>query len=190
MKGWVVWFTGLPGSGKTVRARELLKKLNEKNIETEYLRMDEIRDILTPKKKYTEEERDFAYRALVLISKFLANHGINVILDATGHKRIWRKLARNIIPRFVEVYVKCPLELCMKRESAREDNLVVREMYKKALERIKDGKEIDGLGEVIGVDVEYEEPKKPDLIMESDKLSPEESSKKIFDFLKSKGWLQ
>jgi len=78
----------------------------------------------------------------------------------------------------------------MKRESAREDNLVVREMYKKALERIKDGKEIDGLGEVIGVDVEYEEPKKPDLIMESDKLSPEESSKKIFDFLKSKGWLQ
>jgi adenylylsulfate kinase len=189
MRGWVVWLVGLPGSGKTARAREFFKELNEKNIETEYLKMDEIRDLLTPKKKYTEEERDHAYRALVLISKFLSAHGINVILDATCHKKVWRELARNIIPRFVEIYVKCPLELCMKRESAREDNLVMKELYRKALERIKDGKEIDGLGEVIGVDVEYEEPKQPDLVIDSEKLTPEESSKEILKFLKFKGWL-
>lgn len=189
MKGWVVWLTGLPGSGKTVRARELLKKLNEKNIEIEYLRMDEIRDILTPKKKYTEEERDCAYRALVLISKFLSDHGINVILDATGYRRVWRELARKIIPKFVEVYVECPLEICMKRESERKDNLILSDLYKKALRRMKEGKEIDGLGEVIGVDVEYEKPKKPDLVIESDKLSPKESSEKIFRLLESKRWI-
>jgi len=182
MKGWAVWLTGLPGSGKTTIAKELMKKFEK----VEYLRMDEIRKILTPKREYTEKERDYAYRALVSIAKSLTDNGTNVIIDATAHRRVWRDLARDLMPNFVEVYVKCPLEICMTRESKREDNLVLRDLYKKALERMKSSKRIVGLGEVIGVDVEYEEPDKPELTIESDKLGSKESSEKIFQFLKLK----
>jgi adenylylsulfate kinase len=186
MKGWALWITGLPGSGKTERAKEVLKKLEQKNVKVQHLRMDEIRKILTPERKYTEEERDHAYRALVLIGKFLTENGINVIIDATGHRRIWRDLARELIPNFAEVYVKCPLETCIERESKRKDNLIVSNLYKKAMDRIKTGEKVDGIGEMIGVDVSYEEPEKPELIIESDKLNPKESSEKIFQFINKK----
>lgn len=189
MRGWAIWFTGLPGSGKTLRAKKLLKKLQRSGIYAEYLRMDKLRKILTPKRKYTEEERDYVYRALVLIGKFLTDNGTNVIMDATGHKRVWRELARKLIPKFAEVYVKCPLDVCMDRESKRKDNLILSDLYKKAIRRKRDGVIIDGLGEMIGIDVEYEEPKKPELVIESDKINPKESSEKIFKLLKSKRWV-
>jgi len=189
MRGWAIWITGLPGSGKTLRAKSLLKILKKKKIKTEYLRMDEIREILTPQRKYTEEERDYAYRAIVLIGKSLTDNGINVVMDATSHKRVWRELAKKLIPKFVEVYVKCPLDVCIDRESKRQDNLILSDLYKKAIGRKKNGVIIDGLGEMIGIDVKYEEPKKPDLVIESDKTNPKTSSEKIFKFLKSKRWI-
>jgi adenylylsulfate kinase len=186
MNGWAVWITGLPGSGKTGRARELLKKLKQKNIKVEYLRMDEIRKILTPEKKYTEEERDHAYRALALIGKFLTENGINVIIDATGHRKVWRELARELMPNFTEVYIKCPLEICVERESKRRDDLVVSNLYKKAMNRIKTGEKTDAIGEMVGIDTPYEEPEKPELIIDSSKLDPKKSSEKIFEMINDK----
>jgi len=184
MNGWAVWITGLPGSGKTKRAKELLKRLEQKNVKVEYLRMDKIRKILTPERNYTEEERDHAYRALVLLGKFLTEHGTNVIIDATGHRKVWRELARELIPNFAEVYVKCPLETCVERESNRKNNLVVSDLYKKAMKRLKTGEDVDDIGEMIGIDVPYEEPEKPELIIDSKKLSIKESSDKIFQMIK------
>ncbi|MDI6826065.1 MAG: adenylyl-sulfate kinase [Candidatus Aenigmarchaeota archaeon] len=186
MKAWAVWLTGLPGSGKTVRAKELLKKLKQINIKVEYLRMDEIRKVLTPKQEYTEKERDYAYRAFVLIGKFLTENGINVIMDATGHRKVWRELARELIPNFAEVYLKCPLNICIEREANRKNNLVVSNLYKKAYERLKTGKKIKLVGDVIGIDVPFEEPDSPDMIIDSDKIDPKESSEKIFQFLNLK----
>jgi adenylylsulfate kinase len=189
MKGWGVWITGLPGSGKTVTAKEFLKQLKKKKIQAEYLRMDEIRKVLTPKRKYNGEERDYAYRSLVLIAKFLTDNEVNVVIDATGHRDVWRKLARRLMPKFLEVYLKCPLNLCMDRESKRKDNLILSNLYEKAKRRMGDGVIIDGLGEVIGVNVEYEEPRKPDLVIESDKLGLKESADEILKLLKSKRWV-
>jgi len=186
MKGWAVWLIGLPGSGKTVRARELLNKLKEKKINFEYLRMDEIRKILTPQQEYTEKERDHAYRALILIAKFLTDNGINVVMDATAHRKIWRELARELIPNFAEVYIKCPLTVCMKREANRRDNLIVSNLYKKALERKLTGKRKKLVGEVIGIDIPFEEPDKPDLLIEAYKFDPKESSEKIYQLIKKK----
>jgi adenylylsulfate kinase len=183
MKGWAVWLTGLPGSGKTVRAKQLLSKLDEMKIKYEYLRMDEIRKILTPQQEYTEKERDHAYRALILIAKFLTDNGINVVMDATGHRKVWRKLARELISNFIEVYIKCPLSVCMKREANRKDNLIVSKLYKKALERKLSGKKKKSVGQVIGVDVPFEEPDKPELVIESYKFDPKESSVKILRLL-------
>jgi len=184
MKGWTIWLTGLPGCGKTARAIELLNLLNKNNINVRHLSMDEIREFLTPEKKYTEEERDHAYRSLILIAKFLTESGVNVLIDATGHRREWREMARDLIPNFMEVYIKCPIKVSIERESKRKDNLVMRNLYEKALKRIREGKEISGLGQMIGIDVPYEESENPDFIIESDKLDPKESSKLIFQSLK------
>lgn len=181
---WVVWITGLPGSGKTLRAKELLKKLEQQNMKVEYLRMDVIRKILTPERKYTEEERDHAYRAIVLLGKFLTENGVNVIIDATGHKKVWRELARELIPHFLEVYIKCPLETCIERESNRKDNLLVSNLYKKAMKRLETGEKSDAVGQMIGIDVPYEEPDNPELMIDSEKLNIKESSNKIFQMIK------
>jgi adenylylsulfate kinase len=186
MNGWAVWLTGLPGSGKTERAKEVLRKLGQQGIKVEYLRMDKLRKILTPEKKYTKLERDYAYRALVLIGKFLTDNRINIIIDATGHKKVWRELARELIPNFAEVYVKCPLEICIERESNRKDDLVVSNLYKKAIERLKTGKKVRGIGQMIGIDVTYEESVRPELIIDSYKLDINESAEKIFQMINHK----
>jgi len=186
MNGWAVWITGLPGSGKTERARGVLRKLGQQNVKVEYLRMDAVRKILTPRKKYTKEERDHAYRALVLIGKFLTDNRVNVLIDATGHRKVWRELARELIPNFAEVYIKCPLETCIERESNRKDDLVVSNLYKKAMERFKTGKKVKGIGQMIGIDVPYEESLRPELIIDSYKLDINESAEKIFQMINHK----
>ena len=177
---FVVWITGLPGAGKTTIAKILMEILEEKGIPARYIRLDEIRRIIVPNPRYTEEERDIVYRALVLMAKFLHECGVNVVLDATGHRRRWRDLARELIPGFLEVYVKCPIEICMKRETEREQSLVKKRLYLDALERLRKGVKIEGLGEVPGVDVPYEESFNPDLILESDRLNPRESAMLIY----------
>jgi len=184
MRGWAIWLTGLPGSGKTARAIELSHLLDKIKIKVQHLRMDEIRNILTPEKKYTEEERDHAYKSLILIAKFLTENGVNVIIDATGHRKEWRNMARELIPNFMEIYVNCPIEVSMRRESKRKDDLVMRNLYEKALKRLKEGKDIDGLGQMIGIDVPYEESENPDLVIRSDILNVKESSQLIFQKMK------
>jgi adenylylsulfate kinase len=182
---WVVWLTGLPGSGKTSIASELVRLLH---VPVEMLRLDEFRKRLVPEPQYTEEERDLVYNAVGVMASLLAAHGVNVVIDATAHRRKWRDRARGQISSFYEVYVKCPLDVCMKRESQREDNLIVSNMYKKALERKKElerGASIEKseVGEVIGVDVHYEEPEHPELIIDSNETTPREGAVLIYDML-------
>lgn len=171
---FAVWLTGLPGSGKSTIARRLKAKLPR----AEWLRMDEFRGFITPKREYTEEERDIAYRAMILAGKHLVRNGISVIFDATGHRRKWRELARKQIPNFYEVYVKCPLKTAMEREANRKDSLIVRNMYRKALQRLE-GKRVKMLGEVIGIDVPYGAPRRPDLVIDSETVKPGEAARKI-----------
>jgi len=181
MKAFAIWLTGLPGSGKSTIAKELVKKLKGKKIQI--LRMDEFRKFLTPKPKYTEEEREFAYRAMVLIGYYLVQNGINVIFDATGHRRQYRNFAAGLIRDFYEIYVKCGLKTAMRREAGRKENLILRDLYRKALQRLE-GKKIKLVGEVIGVDVPYEAPKKPDLTIDSERMNPKVAAEKIAQILK------
>jgi adenylylsulfate kinase len=107
-------------------------------------------------------------------------------MDGTAYKLSMRKRAREKMGnRFAEVYVRCSVETAMKRESQRENGLVMADLYKKALERKRTGKDYPGLGEVIGVDVEFEEDKNAELIIENDELTLDQAVSKVLEFIDS-----
>jgi adenylylsulfate kinase-like enzyme len=180
---FAVWITGLPGSGKSTIAQELAKRLTN----TEYLRLDAIRSKFIKDPKFTDEERDRTYDLFVDEGIRVLGSGRNVLYDATAHKLAWRKKARENIKDFVEVYVKCPVNVCMDRESHREGGLVQADLYKKALERKASGKKFEKLGNVVGIDVEYEENANAEVVIDSSILGPKEAAEKIVSVLKKKG---
>ncbi len=176
---WVIYITGLPGSGKSTIAQALLELLASQKIDAVYLRLDEIRKEIVPDPHYTEEEREKVYRAYAERGLALFEEGKNVILDAAAHRKKWRELVRARAKNFLEVHIECDLDTCIGRESERKEGLVMADLYRKALERKKTGKDFPGLGQVVGVDVPYEENEKAEIKIESDKISPEEAAKVI-----------
>ena len=146
--------------------------------------MDAIRAEIFPNPTYSDKERDTAYRSFVLIGSLLSKSGVTTILDGSGHKRMWRDLARKKCPRFLEVYVKCPIEICIQRENNRINQSNVRKkLYADALERLRTGKKIKGLGKVPGVDEPFEESFAPEIVIDSSKESLEALVKKVIQNL-------
>jgi adenylylsulfate kinase len=161
-----IWITGLPGSGKSTVA-DALKKYHPEFI---ILRMDELRRVVTPEPTFSDPERELVYRSLVYIAKKLTELGHHVVIDATGNLRKWRELARTLIPRFIEVYLKCPLEVCMEREGHRlKRHKAPKDIYKKGTQGWP----------VPGMVVPYEEPLNPEIIIDTDKTSLEDSTATI-----------
>ncbi|MBI5408085.1 MAG: adenylyl-sulfate kinase [Nitrospirae bacterium] len=163
---YVIWITGLPGSGKSVVSSALKKRAPDAVI----LRMDELRKVVTPEPDYSDAEREYVYRSLVYAAKTIYELGHNVIIDATGSRRAWRDLARKLIPDFIEVYLKCPIELCVEREKARVDtHSAPKEIYEKGRAGWP----------VPGINVPYEEPEEPDLTIDTKEISPDEAAERI-----------
>jgi adenylylsulfate kinase len=162
MGGIAIWITGLPGSGKSTVADEI-RKLHPGLL---ILRMDELRKVVTPEPTYSDAERDLVYRTLVYIARTLTELGHSVIIDATGNLKKWRRLAREQIPRYIEVYLRCPLELCVRREQRRaETRDAPRGIYKKG----------EAGWPVPGLIVPYEEPPDPEITIDTGEVPLEES---------------
>ncbi|MEM3161424.1 MAG: adenylyl-sulfate kinase [Candidatus Bathyarchaeia archaeon] len=173
-KGWCVWITGLPGSGKSVTSKALLTSLEKEGMKAQILSSDALRKILTPKPTYSLEERDMVYATLVYIAELLTRNGVNVIIDATGNLRRYREVAREKISNFIEVYLRCPLEVCIERESKRKRTYgAPARIYEKAFE----GK----APTVPGVGQPYEEPLNPEVIIDTSKLTPEQAAEIILN---------
>lgn len=167
---WAVWITGLPGSGKSTVALEIKKRLPD----TVILSIDELRKIVTPHPNYSGSERDYVYKALVYTAKTVYDLGRNVIIDATGNRHLWRKLARIIIPDYYEVYLKCSLDRCVEREKTRvELHSAPEGIYEKG----KEG------WPVPGVNAPYDEPENPELVIDTETTSPEESAEMIMKMI-------
>ncbi len=173
MNGVTVWFTGLPCSGKTTIAKEVKKQLESSKIDVELLDGDTVREYIK-NKDFSKEGRNKHLRYIALMAKLLSKRNVFVLCTFVSPYRENRDFARSIINNFVEVYVKTPLEVCMKRD--------VKGMYKKALNG-----EIKGF---TGVDDPYEEPENPELILETDKESIEESVEKVMNKLKEYGYIE
>lgn len=170
MKGFALWVTGIPGSGKSTLADEI-KRIYPKFI---ILRMDEFRKVATPAPAYSDFERDIVYRSLVYLAKIMTGQGHNVIIDATGNLRQWRTLARRLIPKYAEIYLKCPLRVAMKRERKRAyTHKAPKGIYKKGAKGWP----------VPGINVPYEEPRKPELTIETDVVPVKESVKFVKELL-------
>lgn len=173
---FAVWFTGLPGSGKTVIASRSAAILKNEGIEVKILQLDEIRKVLTPVPKYTDDERTIVYLSLVYMAKLLVENGVNVFIDATANKRKYRDTARSLIPKFAEIFIRCPLDICMEREAHRKAAFSPKGIYVKAA---RSG------ANVPGVNVPYEEPLNPIVVIDSDRLRPDMSAEKAVNAIVS-----
>jgi adenylylsulfate kinase len=171
--GFVVWFTGLPSSGKSTLARALEIALRRQGERVEVLDGDEIRARLNRDLRFSREDRDENVRRIAFVARLLAGQGVVAITAAISPYREARDEARREIVRFVEVHVRCPLEVCITRD--------VKGLYRRAL-----GGEIPNF---TGVSDPYEEPLRPELEIESDRESPEVSLMRILSKLGELGYL-
>jgi adenylylsulfate kinase len=166
VKSIALWITGLPGSGKST-VSEGIKASHPDFI---ILRMDELRRIVTPEPSYSESERDIVYRCLVYTAATLVENGHSVVIDATGNMKAWRDMARNLIGRYGEVYLRCTLDVCRVREITRiETHAAPRDIYRKSESGFP----------VPGVSAPYEEPANPELVVDTDKIPSSEILKEI-----------
>ncbi|MDP2846980.1 MAG: adenylyl-sulfate kinase [Humidesulfovibrio sp.] len=193
--GWALWFTGLPGCGKSTIARAVHGELARRGVDASLLLMDERRKAYFPHPAYSAEERAQAYTLFAREAADLVAAGRGVILDATAHRLVMRQEARSVIPRFAEVLVRCPLPEAMRREAVRSSQsamgghhrgYVMPGMYQKAIMRKRTGVAVPGLGQVVGVDVQYEENPEAECVL--DAMRPvEENARAVLQFLDA--WL-
>lgn len=189
--GWVIWFVGLPGAGKSTYASAVYQVLRNKGENVQYLSMDEQRRIYSPNPKYNTEERARLYRLFAKEAARIAYRGANVIMDGTAPERSMRQYARELVPCFAEIFVHCPLEMAIRRESNRKNGLVMAGLYKKALKRKETGVDFDRLGEVIGVNTPFEEDPLAECVIYSDRMTIEQGRDHVLAFLdrwKSQKW--
>ncbi len=176
MSGWAIWLTGMPGSGKSTLARLAAQRLLRRHVQAQVLSVEMVREVLTARPRYTEEERRVVYGALVFVAKMLTRNGVNVIIDATANRRKYRDAARQSITRFGEVYLRCPLEVCMQRERGRKRRFgAPSRIYAKA--RTGASKTVPGVG------VPYEMPLSPELTVDTSQLRPSGSAEQIVSFV-------
>src|SRR3989304_6408258 len=124
-KGFTVWFTGLPCSGKSTVADALAEELRGKGLKAEKLDADVIRKHLWKELGYSKEDRDENIRRAAYLAHLLTRNGVAVLASFISPYRELRECARKQIGDFVEIYVKCPVAVCTQRDT--------KGMYKRAL---------------------------------------------------------
>ncbi|WXG40370.1 MAG: adenylyl-sulfate kinase [Candidatus Freyarchaeum deiterrae] len=172
-EGFGVWLTGLPASGKTTIARALEKALRKKGLNVEVLDGDEVRKNLSPDLGFTKEDRETHAKRVAYVAKLLVRNGVAVIVGLISPFRDFREQARNQIGNFVEVWVKCPLEECIRRDP--------KGLYQKAIK--------GELNDLTGIQEPYEEPLNPEVTVDTSQESLEESVNKILKKLENLGYI-
>jgi adenylylsulfate kinase len=175
-KGVVLWFTGLSGSGKSTIANEVSYKLNKMGKLTYVLDGDNIRHGLNKNLGFSPEDRDENIRRIGEVSKLFADAGVIICTAFISPYRNLRDFCRELLGsgRFIEIYTKASLETCEKRDP--------KGMYKKARVGI--------IKDFTGINAPYEEPENPELIIDTDKETVEESADKVIKKLQKMGFLK
>lgn len=171
-KGVVLWFTGLSASGKSTLALSVEERLFEMGHLTYVLDGDNIRHGLNKNLGFSPEDREENIRRIGEVSKLFADAGVITMTAFISPYRADRDKARALLPegRFVEIYVKVPIEIAEQRDP--------KGLYKKA----RQGE----IKEFTGISAPYEEPLNPELVVDTGKLSVEESTDLVLNYLKKK----
>ena len=172
-KGFILWFTGLSGSGKTTITKALEPELKARGCKVEILDGDVVRTNLSKGLGFSQEDRDTNIRRIGFVAHLLSRNGVVAMTAAISPYRAIRDEIRAMEPNFVEVYVTAPLEVCEGRD--------VKGLYAKAR-----AGEIKGF---TGIDDPYEEPVNPEIICYTERESVEESVKKVLTKLEQLGYI-
>jgi len=172
--GFTIWFTGLSGSGKSTLSDVVEHRLRERGRNVEVLDGDVVRTNLSKGLGFSREDRDTNIKRIAFVCKLLTRNGVACISAAISPYIETREWARREIGNFVEIYVKCPIDVCRQRD--------VKGLYKRADAGLLKG--------FTGVDDPYEEPLDAELIIESDKVSIEEGADLIMAKLEELGYLE
>lgn len=172
-EGFVVWFEGLPASGKSTAARSVAERLRTAGWRVEVLDGDEVRRLLSPDLGFSRKDRDLHARRVGHVARLLARNGIAVLVAMNTPYETSRQAARAIVgDRFTEVWLRCPLDVCRQRDT-------------KGLYR---GDGVAPGSKVTGLDDPFEEPLTPDLILDSAVDSVAEETWRILEHLAQRGF--
>jgi sulfate adenylyltransferase/3'-phosphoadenosine 5'-phosphosulfate synthase len=172
--GFVVWFTGLSGSGKSTLASMLKREVSRRGVAVESLDGDIVRRNLSKELGFSREDRDTNVWRIGFVAKLLARSGACAIAAAISPYRAARDEQRATIGRFCEVYCECPLDVLKRRDP--------KGLYARAL-----------AGEIkafTGIDDPYEPPLSPEVVVHTDRESPDESIARIVSKLEALGYLR
>jgi len=171
--GFVLWFTGLSGSGKTTLAKLIDKELKSRGVRIERLDGDVVRQSLTADLGFSKEDRDKNIQRVTFVAKVLSRNDVGVLASFISPYRATRDWVRSEVTNFIEVFVNCSLEECIRRD--------VKGLYVKAL--------AGEIPEFTGVSDPYEAPLDAEITVNTDKESIEESFAKIIGYLEEKGYI-
>jgi adenylyl-sulfate kinase len=172
--GFTIWFTGLSGSGKSTLSEVIEQRFKVLGRNVEVLDGDIVRTHLSKGLGFSREDRDTNIKRIGFVCNLLTRNSVICISAAIAPYRDARDWARKEIGNFVEVYVRCPIDVCRQRD--------VKGLYK----LVDEGK----IKNFTGVDDPYEEPLHPELIVETDKETVDESVARIFAKLTQLGYLE
>ncbi|MBD3214536.1 MAG: adenylyl-sulfate kinase [Candidatus Lokiarchaeota archaeon] len=173
-KGFTLWFTGLPCSGKTTVADSLAKDLKDRGLKLERLDGDIVRQGLTRDLGFSKEDREMNIERVTFVAKLLTRNEVAVLCTFVSPYNKIREQSRKEIGEYILVYVKASPEECAKRD--------VKGMWAKA----KAGE----IKNFTGYDDPFEEPEDPEIIINTETETIEESKSKILDWLNNNGYLQ
>lgn len=174
-KSVVIWFTGLSGSGKSTLSSEIEKRLFNQGINVYRLDGDNVRFGLNNDLGFTKKDRKENIRRIGEVAKLFVDAGSITLASFISPYKNERDMVRNLLENgeFIEVYVKCDLEVCEKRDP--------KGLYKKARKG-----EIKGF---TGIDDPYEEPLTPEIIVDTEKLSLDHCTEMVIQYLKENNYI-
>lgn len=170
-QGFTIWFTGLSGAGKSTVARIIENELRQRALKVEVLDGDVVRTNLSKGLGFSKEDRDTNIRRIGFVCQLLSRNEVIAIAAAISPYRAIRDEVRANVGNFVEVYVSCPLDTLVERD--------VKGLYKKAL--------AGEIANFTGVSDPYEAPLNPEVTIESNKETPEQSAAKLLAYLEQTG---
>src|SRR3954470_3329489 len=169
--GFTIWFTGLSGAGKTTISEIVAPALRERGLKIEVLDGDIVRTNLSKGLGFSKEDRHTNIRRIAFVADLLSRNGVGVITAAISPYREIRREARETMgERFIEVYVKASVEACAERD--------VKGLYEKAFK--------GEIKEFTGVSDPYEPPLNPEITLDTEHETAEESAHKLLTLLEER----